>query len=363
MNQRNGKIEFFRFIFCIVVVLFHLNYVYFDNTLQFTDSINFFAHGCIGVEFFFLVTGWLFAKFCYTAQNKPVTLGKDTVHYVWHKWFSIFPSHLVAFIITFVATVFFAKLSLSGIIIRFINAIPNLFLVQRIGIYSSDIIGEEWYISVMLLVLAILYPLCRKYYEVFTRIIAPLAGILLAGYLYEKYGPLSNTSIWDGFFLKTQIRGFAEICLGAFAFEGSRYLARLHFSRFQKLFLSAIEYGCYVSVLLFTCSTASAKKYELYALYALLIAVCLSFSNVTYGTSLFQNKLCYLLGKLSLPIYLSQRFARIVIQNTCESWSIPAQFSAIVILNILLAPIVSIGGEKIKNAMHRSFATISDNIL
>lgn len=57
MKQRNGKIEFLRFVFSMVVVLFHLNYVYFKDKLLLTDSISFFAYGYIGVEFFFLVTG------------------------------------------------------------------------------------------------------------------------------------------------------------------------------------------------------------------------------------------------------------------------------------------------------------------
>ena len=153
MKQRNGKIDFFRFVFSMVVILFHLNYVYYEGKLQLTGTFNFFAHGCIGVEFFFLVTGWLFANACHKLQDRPAVLGKETVQYVAHKWYAVFPSHLVAFAATFITTVYFARLNAAGIITRFARALPNFLLVQQIGIYSADIIGEEWYISVMLLVL------------------------------------------------------------------------------------------------------------------------------------------------------------------------------------------------------------------
>ena len=58
MNQRNGKIEFFRFAFSIIVVLFHLNYTYFNNHYHVTNEITFFLswmHRC-GI---FLSGHWL----------------------------------------------------------------------------------------------------------------------------------------------------------------------------------------------------------------------------------------------------------------------------------------------------------------
>lgn len=361
MNQRNGKIEFFRFAFSIIVVLFHLNYTYFNNHYHVTNEITFFSHGCIGVEFFFLVTGWLFAKSCYKKQKMPCILGKDTIQFVGHKWFSVFPFHLIAFIATFISYIFLKKLSLTEIIVHFFQSIPNLFLVQKIGIYANNIIGEEWYISVMILSLAVLYPICRKYYEIFTRVISPLAGIFLVGYLYQKYGCLSNTSVWDGFFQKIQIRAFAEICLGVFAFECSRFISRLHFSTVQKWILSILEYGCYIAVILFTCASVSAK-YEVYALYALMIAVILSFSEVTYGLSLFQNRVIFFLGKLSLPLYLSQAFARSIVQRYGSNLHISLQFAIIVLLNVLFALLVYELGKKVKEFMihYCSKLTVSD---
>ena len=63
---KNGKIEFFRFVFSIYVVLFHIEKGFsglpkYGKTVDFS----FFAHGSISVEFFFLVSGFLMAKSIY----------------------------------------------------------------------------------------------------------------------------------------------------------------------------------------------------------------------------------------------------------------------------------------------------------
>lgn len=61
--QRNGKIELLRFIFCMAVLLFHCEkYVLGEPSLEKGYHLSLFCHGSMGVEFFFLVSGFLMAK-------------------------------------------------------------------------------------------------------------------------------------------------------------------------------------------------------------------------------------------------------------------------------------------------------------
>ena len=55
-GKRNGEIDAFRFVFAIVIFLFH-----FGVFLQNSALKNVFKFGNIGVEFFFLVSGYLLA--------------------------------------------------------------------------------------------------------------------------------------------------------------------------------------------------------------------------------------------------------------------------------------------------------------
>ena len=60
---RNGKIEFFRFFFSIAVLLFHLEkYILGESKCGGDIGLSLFVHGAMGVEFFFLVSGFLMAK-------------------------------------------------------------------------------------------------------------------------------------------------------------------------------------------------------------------------------------------------------------------------------------------------------------
>lgn len=357
MTRRNGKIEFFRFIFCMTIIFFHLNLTYFDLEYQIGENFSFFKHGRIGVEFFFIVTGYLFARSCYQTRESKIPLGKDTIQFVFHKWFALFPFHVIAFAITFITIVIVRQLSFTESIARLIKGMPNFFLIQRTGIYAENIIGVEWYVSVMLLSLFILYPVCKRNYDVFTRILAPLTGVFLVGYLSEKYGYLSGASLWDGIISKAQLRGLAEICLGAFAFEVSRFIGRYVFSKFQRFILSCIEYGCYLAVLIFTCSQVGVK-YEPYALYMLAVAVCLSFSGVTYGQNLFQNRVCLILGKMSLPVYLSQNAVRLAVEHYCkDTLPVSIQFLIILVGVFSLSVIIYVFG----NILGRFFTSFLQN--
>ena len=365
MKQRNGKIELFRFVFCIAVIFFHLNLTYFDLEYQFGDYISFFKHGRIGVEFFFVVTGYLFAYSVYKRREKAVdSLGKDTIRFVFHKWFSVFPQHVVAFFITFLTIIVVEKLNVIEGIVCLIQGLPNFFLIQKTGIYTKNIIGVEWYVSVMLLSLFILYPFAKKNYDIFVRIVAPLVGIFLVGYLCHEYGHLANISTWgEGIVAKVQLRGIAEICLGAFAFEVSRFIQKFTFSFCQKIMLSIIEWGCYLCVLLFACSTMD-DKYEAYALYALVVGVCLSFSNLTLGNKYFQNKICFFLGKMSLPIYLAQNAVRLVVENYCQDGlRILYQFGLVLAGCFVLALFIYFVGDILQTKMMTSFTKLASKVV
>ena len=63
--KRNGKIELLRFIASVYVLMFHIDkYVLKLPPFKFSNEISlaFFPHGSVGVEFFFLVSGYLMAR-------------------------------------------------------------------------------------------------------------------------------------------------------------------------------------------------------------------------------------------------------------------------------------------------------------
>ena len=65
--KRNGKIELLRFIFCMGVLFFHIDKYLLNAPVYNLGPIrlSFFHHGAMGVEFFFLVSGFFMARSVY----------------------------------------------------------------------------------------------------------------------------------------------------------------------------------------------------------------------------------------------------------------------------------------------------------
>ena len=102
-KARNGKIEWMRFVFSILIVLFHINLEIWGGKQTFGDYFSLSGRGRIGVEFFFVVSGYLMAATAFRNQKKAGSLGKETVQFMTKKIYGIWPWHLVAFTLLFIA--------------------------------------------------------------------------------------------------------------------------------------------------------------------------------------------------------------------------------------------------------------------
>lgn len=104
MKRRNGEIDILRAVFAIIILIYHYHEIY-------QRSANYFTRGYLGVEFFFLVSGYYLA---WNAQRRNTNVTNATVHYVFDKLLSIIPTYVVSLFV------------LCGVLI--IN--------KRIGVYS-----------------------------------------------------------------------------------------------------------------------------------------------------------------------------------------------------------------------------------
>lgn len=57
-RERNPIIELLRFVFCLVII----NYHFYSHYLSNLENPNYFSRGYLGDEFFFIVSGYYFAK-------------------------------------------------------------------------------------------------------------------------------------------------------------------------------------------------------------------------------------------------------------------------------------------------------------
>ncbi len=315
-NIKNGKIELLRFVFCVFVLLFHLNkFVLYLPETYFDLHLTFFKNGAIGVEFFFLVSGFLMAKSIYKKISESKTesqgkaLSRDYLNFIKRKYLAIFPYHLVAFAITALIFVLLNRLEGAPLYKYLFGSLPDLLLIQMSGIKMFSPNSFEWYISSMLLAMVVLYPTCLRYYYRFTRFFAPVAALLILGGLQVMTSCLSgNIDDWIYVAFKTNFRAIAEIMLGTTAFEISRRLQKIEFSQKQLGALSALEVFSFAAVCFFTVSDWG-YNYQAVFLIFIFVLVTLAFTRFSEKKSIFDNRLCYFLGSLSLPLYLAQAAA------------------------------------------------------
>lgn len=300
----------------MAVLLFHAN-KYFLDDIAVTESIKdamhltLFGHGAAGVEFFFMVSGFLMAKSACKRwkmdekTEKLPDIGTDTVQFLAGKVKAILPYHLITFVIATVSYLVKTRLNPMRTVVFVVSSIPSLFLVQMSGISGGNPNHVEWYISAMLLSMLLLYPLLRKNYSVASRVVAPAVALFVMGWLSQECGRVSGVSVWEGLCYRSVLRGISELCFGIVAFEIVRFMDEKQLNGWIRALLTLIEVAAIAVIAVFFVFNFP-NEYEITAAVVIFIIVILAFSRQTLLGVVFDNPVSYFLGKLSLPIYLCQ---------------------------------------------------------
>ena len=303
-NRRNGKIEFMRFVFCCIIMIFHGKSVMDDGRIHFMFS------GRLGVEFFYLVSGYLMASSLAKISMSPspaahdISIARETERFLLRKLKALYPMIVIAFFMKLFIGFYLEPTSFAMGFEKIIKGIPNLFLIQQTGIQFYTINGT-WYISSMLIAMAILFPLTLKYYQFMRRIGAGLIAFLLIGHMMQMTDGLAGpTVIMHDITYLGNIRALSEIALGMLCYEGAISLREIPFTKLGLFFLKILEAALYVSAILYML-LHELSKYDFFILLTLAAAVTISFSKCNYNEQLWDKPVFSFLGKSSLYIYLA----------------------------------------------------------
>ena len=308
----NGAIDFWKFIFCLVILIFHVGEYFGEGNFL-------FRWGQFSVEFFFVVSGYFMCVSAHNAEKKEaVGLGTETFRYILHKIQSILPAYLFAFCLSWLNWFYFNGLhllqqkGLMTFVYTNLCMMPDFFLTFMAGYEGKVIIRITWYISAMLIAMLVLYPLLRRYKDTFRLIAAPLIVLILSGYF-------SNTTHYNGIMdyevIMTHgvMRAFIGLSLGCITYDFSRFLQRYNFTVFARVLLSLVEF-CGYALLLFIMQFGKED-----GAYLILFILFFTFSVTTSKQSMtavwFDNVCCKFLGRFSLYIYLCQSPARALVKH------------------------------------------------
>ncbi len=304
-SRRNGKVELLRFLFCLIVVIMH------SKTFTPDGDVPYFFRGALGVDFFFFLSGFLMVN-SISRMKDPVaagSLGKETKDFIIHKIRALMPNYVVAWLIGFVLY-FIAKdhLSIIAGAKRLADTLWEVTFLQMAGFGTVRVNGIDWYISAMLLAMFLLYPLARKYTNMFMHVIAPLAGIFILGYMYWKMGATpTGVRTEMGIAFKGMFRAVADVSLGAAIFPMVKKLKEIRFTGLGKAVLSIAELVVYILVFTFLL-LAHNGKYDFVCVFLIWAGLILSMGHQGLAAGLFDNAFCMWLGRFSLSLYLSHLY-------------------------------------------------------
>ncbi len=301
-SKRVGEIELLRFIFCMVVCLFHSKSLFGGEKL-------FFGGGAFAVEFFFLVSGYLMMASVTKLHNHPIhNLGEETARFLLGKVKPIYLELVLAFIVGFSVQCLGryaasdGDYTLAQAYDLFKNNVFEVLLVERFGLGTSKVNSAVWYVQSMVIAFVILYPLARKFPEFSRRLLFPFVALLLLGWMMITDVNLRNPSHWYAFGYKSNVRAIAELCLGGVCYTAVEKLKAYRLTALCRTLLAAAKWFCWLAVLRYL--TDPVTKFDAYYLLLMCMAIILTFSRQCVDTRLYQNRLCLFLGRLSLPIYV-----------------------------------------------------------
>jgi len=306
-TKRNGEIELLRFIFCLLIVLFHCN----KNIFHYISPQNYAyalsPRGYIGVEFFFMLSGY-FMALGIDKKKTSTPLGTDSVRFIWKKYFGVFWYHIIAFVaLVIVHSIIHLDFSFD----KLFDVIPGALLITRTGIRFLDINGVEWYLSAMILVMAAMYPVAKRFFEVYAKAIAPISAALIYGWLIHNYHTLSGTTIWTELGYRCMWRAAAGINVGMFMYCCVKALKKREWTSKEVLTAKIARCIMYVAICVYS-MCLNPRKYEIYAVIVIFIALTLSFTFPFEDVKWLDSKTVAYLGRLSLPLYLNQNLAIII---------------------------------------------------
>ena len=290
-KKQNYFIEFLRFIFSLIIMFYH------SWSFAPINGATLFRHGYLAVNFYFILTGYLMMNSLY--KNK-----KSTFDFMKNKIQRLAPGIILSFFICYAFTFGSSGLNLATLFSN--DVLADLLQLNVVGI-GGVINSAWWYLSAMLFVLFLLYPLAKKYKDKYTKVIAPLLIILTLA-IVDQYDismtwhSKSSFIFTDGFY-----KAIIYIALGNISYEIAQYFKKFKLDKLKTILITISEILIY-GILIFNMHIKYIDTMWFAVLFT--IGVSITFSNLSLTSKVFNNNIWKKLGNFGFYLYLTHSAIR-----------------------------------------------------
>lgn len=284
MKSRNATIEFYRYIFMVVLLMWHGPF----------DSFK-FGSGYLVVEFFFILSGYMLMENFYRNPKTAVLYTVDRLKKM----------YLPYFVALCLASLYFGII--PDIVIRhsvseelIFPFITEALLLQGLGLFDAGINWPMWYFSVLIIGGYFLYYIISRWQSISLHVLIPILSISTLTYLScSQSGSLEDSSI-KGIFHVPLWRGISEMGLGIM-------LCSFCHSRYNKMHKS-IWIDCVVVIawllIAFVLMSGGNHQYDIYAIIFFPIIIYAGIWNKGFLYIISGHSLWVKLGGVTYEMYL-----------------------------------------------------------
>ena len=359
---RSGEIDVLRLLFAFTIMAYHLCSAFGKGYIR---------HGYIGVEFFFVVSGFLAAKHIASKRKKDpnypsnADTASETWQFILNKAGQFYRYYICASILKFIAIyLIIEQHTVAEALKELVHGIP-VFTLTFLWLHTDTNIFYNrgmWYVSAMLLALIVLYPIMQRHFSFSTKWIFPVVSVILLRFLYTTYGTIARYKTATAFVDAGVLRAIAEIAAGASLYALSEWFSVKYRhviespSPFVKAPLTLAKLFCFGIVFYFARGIFQGGKIprseDIYVFLVCLVGIFLCFTRAGYCIP--DSKFTRYLGKASTAIYffhgvLQRILIALVATKKISSRRFAAYMMGIVILSLVLQWSVDLVHGKLKH--------------
>lgn len=297
--MRNGAIDVYKFLFSIVIVIYHA-----------TDWL---PLGPLGVEFFVIVAG-VMMLFGYDKFRKD-NPGEDErllypCRYAKKRFWRFFPYSTAAFVVAFCTIRIYRTATQGGEInvhkiLQWLSGdIWEILLIKMTGLNNDNgfLNGPAWSLSAMLIAEFFVLLILVRWEKHFATCIAPL--MLMVGFGFWRHIPVAAHELWIGFTTFGVLRVVLLNCIAYYCFISIKKLQKMKFTSAGKRLLTFGE-GVSLCMALAIIRYGESRNYRWCATLFLAITIVIALSGSSYSMKIFHDSKCTrYLGKVSFGIFL-----------------------------------------------------------
>ncbi len=332
----NPEIDLLKFVFSIIIVLYHTK----NLTAISSADISILPYGFTGVEFFFIISGYLMVKSSRKFEGNPI--GKSTADFLINKIKSFYPYFIFSFAAAFIVRQFTFFVDKDQSIVAFLKgsvlSINEILLLHNTGVDFGTIYnGPTWYLSAMIVGMAIIFPILLKHKNWFVNLGALVVPVLIYAFSSQEKGTLNSLG-WSGFLNYGILRAIAGLSLGCFIGAMINRLQdnNITLRRFFKIALWFVEIGLF-GLLLVIMQFEGKNRFDYIAVIITFFICFIMLSGLTGIQNILPRKLCSLLGRFSLVVYLNHRYVAFLINTVAPELSPKETFVVYIVASVIVA--------------------------